>query len=85
MAFSSFMPLSTFFQFLFFHFKVLTSHYENAPDDRAAYFGFLLPVRWAVWAELLLIQLMLPNASFIGHLGRLTSNSSKIIIYLFSY
>ena len=50
--------------------QVLTTHYDHQPGERAAYAGFLLPVRWAVWAELLLIQLMVPNASFIGHLGR---------------
>ena len=50
--------------------QVLTTHYDHQPGERAAYAGFLVPVRWAVWAELLLIQLMVPNASFIGHLGR---------------
>ena len=49
---------------------MLTTHYDHGPGAREAYFGFLLPVRWAVWAELLIIQLMVPNASFIGHLGR---------------
>lgn len=57
------------FSGVLFAMKVLTTHYDLDPNERAAYFGFLLPVRWAVWAELLLIQLMVPNASFIGHLG----------------
>ncbi|XP_033215006.1 rhomboid-related protein 4-like isoform X2 [Belonocnema kinseyi] len=31
--------------------------------------GFRIPSKFAVWAELILIHLMVPNASFIGHLG----------------
>ena len=31
--------------------------------------GFHVPSKFAVWAELVLIHLLVPNASFVGHLG----------------
>ncbi|XP_057330300.1 rhomboid-related protein 4-like [Microplitis mediator] len=31
--------------------------------------GFRVPSKFAVWAELVLIHLLVPNASFVGHLG----------------
>ncbi|XP_011861279.1 PREDICTED: rhomboid-related protein 4-like [Vollenhovia emeryi] len=31
--------------------------------------GFIVPSKLAVWLELLLIHLLVPNSSFIGHLG----------------
>ncbi|XP_058805593.1 rhomboid-related protein 4-like [Phymastichus coffea] len=31
--------------------------------------GFRVPSKFAVWAELFLIHLLVPNASFVGHLG----------------
>lgn len=31
--------------------------------------GFRVPSKFAVWAELILIHLLVPNASFVGHLG----------------
>ncbi|KAK0085320.1 hypothetical protein PV325_005430 [Microctonus aethiopoides] len=31
--------------------------------------GLRVPSRFAVWAELILIHLLVPNASFVGHLG----------------
>ena len=31
--------------------------------------GILLPTRYMAWAELLLIQLLVPNVSFVGHLS----------------
>ncbi|XP_051156344.1 rhomboid-related protein 4-like [Leptopilina boulardi] len=31
--------------------------------------GFRIPSKFAVWAELILIHLLVPNASFVGHLG----------------
>lgn len=31
--------------------------------------GFRVPSKFAVWAELVLIHLLVPNSSFIGHLG----------------
>nr|CAD7432320.1 unnamed protein product [Timema monikensis] len=31
--------------------------------------GVLLPVRYAAWAELVLIHILVPRASFMGHLA----------------
>ena len=33
------------------------------------YFGIRVSGKYAVWLELLAIQLMVPNASFVGHLA----------------
>jgi rhomboid domain-containing protein 1 len=30
--------------------------------------GIAVPTRWAAWVELVLISLVTPNASFLGHL-----------------
>lgn len=41
--------------------------------------GFNVPTRQAAWAELVLISLMSPNASFLGHL----CGTSLVILALF--
>ncbi|PKA54626.1 Uncharacterized protein AXF42_Ash000461 [Apostasia shenzhenica] len=42
----------------------------NAQSDDYTYMqGLLIPARYAAWAELILIQMFVPSASFIGHLG----------------
>ncbi|CAI5490839.1 unnamed protein product [Closterium sp. Naga37s-1] len=49
--------------------------------DSPAYssvYGFVLPTKYAAWAELLLIQLLVPEASFLGHLCGILSG----LIYL---
>ncbi|XP_023345943.1 rhomboid-related protein 4, partial [Eurytemora carolleeae] len=56
------------FSGVLFALKVLTSKYSSE-TDRESYFGFLVPIRYGVWLELLLIQVLVPNTSFIGHLG----------------
>ncbi|XP_072035090.1 rhomboid-related protein 4-like [Amphiura filiformis] len=55
------------FSGVFFTLKVLTSYYTPAHMQRI--FGFPVPSRWACWIELVLIQLLVPNASFTGHLA----------------
>ena len=55
------------FSGVIFALKVLTTHYWEQGHRR--YFGVRVPAKHAVWAELVLIQLMVPNASFIGHLS----------------
>jgi hypothetical protein len=48
-----------------FALKVLTS-YETPPGRE--FIGFLwVPTRYAAWFELVLIHLLVPNASFMGH------------------
>ncbi|KAL2338849.1 hypothetical protein Fmac_013295 [Flemingia macrophylla] len=42
----------------------------NSQSDSYAYVhGVVLPSRYAAWAELVLVQLLVPGVSFIGHLG----------------
>jgi rhomboid domain-containing protein 1 len=48
-----------------FALKVLTS-YETPPGRE--FVGFMwVPTRYAAWIELVLIHLLVPNASFMGH------------------
>ena len=48
--------------------KVLTTY--NLPSGVSMVMGvFPVPMRWACWTELVLIQLLFPNASFTGHLA----------------
>lgn len=61
--------------------------------------GFLVPVKYAAWAELLAINMLVPNSSFLGHLagivagliytktiiGRLVDNIIRNITGKFSF
>ena len=66
-------PLITntvFFSFMLgviFALKILTTHYT--PAGMQYVMGFPIPSRYACWAELVLIQLLVPRASFTGHLA----------------
>ncbi|EDO30242.1 predicted protein [Nematostella vectensis] len=56
------------FSGVIFALKVLTTY--ELPSGVSMVMGmFPIPVRYACWAELILIQLMVPNASFTGHLA----------------
>lgn len=55
------------FSGVIFALKVLTTHYWETGYRR--YFGMRVSAKYAVWLELLAIQLMVPNASFVGHLA----------------
>lgn len=51
----------------------------NAQSDNYTYVhGMILPARYAAWAELFLIQMLVPNVSFLGHLGGILAG----LIYL---
>lgn len=56
------------FSGVIFALKVLSTHYS--PRDSVRIMGFInVPSRWACWIELLIIQLIVPRASFTGHLA----------------
>ncbi|KAK7091037.1 hypothetical protein V1264_010754 [Littorina saxatilis] len=56
------------FSGVLFALKVVTTHY--APPGLHYVMGFIpVPSRWIYWVELLLIQMVTPNASFTGHLA----------------
>ncbi|XP_041353088.1 rhomboid-related protein 4-like [Gigantopelta aegis] len=56
------------FSGVLFAMKVLTTHYT--PSGLHYAFGFIpVPSRWIYWVELILISMVYPNASFIGHLS----------------
>jgi len=57
------------FSGVIFALKVLTHQYESGPDQWTYMRGLAVPARWAVWAELVIIHLLVPGASFIGHLA----------------
>ena len=56
------------FSGVIFALKVLTTHYWETGQYRR-YFGIRVSGKYAVWLELVAIQLMVPNASFVGHLA----------------
>lgn len=51
-----------------FALKVLTTTYTPVQNQRIMGL-FSVPSRWACWVELVLIQLIVPRASFTGHLA----------------
>lgn len=54
----------------------------NAMAPRDSYImGFRVPSRWAAWAELLLIQLMVPHASFAGHLCGILAGLAFVAVH----
>ena len=55
------------FSGVIFALKVLTTSYWESGHRR--YFGIRVPGKYAVWVELIAIQLMVPNTSFVGHLA----------------
>ena len=56
------------FSGVIFALKVLTTY--NLPSGGSVVMGmFPVPMRWACWAELVSIQLLIPNASFTGPLA----------------
>ncbi|CAG5124541.1 unnamed protein product [Candidula unifasciata] len=56
------------FSGVLFAIKVLTTHYS--PNEPTRLLGFIpVPSKHIYWAELLLIQMLVPNASFVGHLA----------------
>ncbi|RUS74613.1 hypothetical protein EGW08_017617 [Elysia chlorotica] len=56
------------FSGVLFAMKVLTNYYN--PGGRQYVLGFIpVPSKYIFWAELVLIQLVAPNASFVGHLA----------------
>lgn len=48
-------------------------------DSYAYVQGIMVPARYAAWAELVLIQMLVPGVSFLGHLGGILAG----ILYLY--
>lgn len=55
------------FSAVLFALKVIGICEERDRDREVG--GFRVPSKFAVWVELVLIHIMVPNASFVGHLG----------------
>ncbi|KAL6970634.1 Rhomboid-like protein 14, mitochondrial [Sarracenia purpurea var. burkii] len=50
----------------------------NSQSDYTSVHGLIVPARHAAWAELILIQMLVPGVSFLGHLGGILAG----ILYL---
>lgn len=62
------MTCAVGFSGVIFGLKVLVTHYSPSGTQYAM--GFIpVPSKYIFWAELVLIQLITPNASFVGHLA----------------
>jgi len=57
------------FSGVLFAIKVINNNQEDGGNTRSSYFGFLIPMKYAVWIELVVIQIVVPNSSFLGHLA----------------
>lgn len=57
------------FSGVIFALKVLTTHHDSNYAQNIMGIPIVLPARYAVWVELILIQIMIPNVSFFGHLA----------------
>ncbi|XP_069948206.1 rhomboid-related protein 4 isoform X3 [Cherax quadricarinatus] len=55
------------FSGVLFALKVLTTFFESGATHYVH--GFVVPAKYAVWAELIIIQIIVPKASFVGHLS----------------
>ncbi|GAB1597285.1 rhomboid-related protein 4-like [Argonauta hians] len=55
------------FSAVIFAIKVVLN-YQN-PQEQHSYAGFMIPFQYIHWLEVVMIQLMVPQASFIGHLS----------------
>ncbi|XP_071951762.1 rhomboid-related protein 4-like [Antedon mediterranea] len=56
------------FSGVLFALKVVTTHFM--PNYRQSIMGIIsVPSQWACWVELVLIQILVPRASFTGHLA----------------
>lgn len=57
------------FSGVLFAMKVLNIHFSRAEETPTSFFGFLVPMKHSVWLELVIIQVMVPNSSFMGQLA----------------
>ena len=55
----------------------------NASASRSTvlpFIGVVVPSRWATWIELLLIRVLVPGSSFVGHLGGILSGLTYLAL-----
>ena len=59
------------FSGVLFALKVLVNHYfsDQHQQGETTLFFDIIPKQAAIWMELLIIQLIVPKASFLGHLA----------------
>lgn len=67
------------FSGVIFALKVLTTHEE--PYIRAMLLGVEIPGKYAAWVELIVIHMLVPNSSFMGHFAGILAG----IIYCKSF
>lgn len=57
------------FSGVIFALKVLTTYHNRSTAHHIMGIPIVVPARYAVWVELLVIQILVPNVSFFGHLA----------------
>lgn len=57
------------FSGVIFALKVLTTHHDRNYMSQVMGIPIVVPAKYAVWVELVMIQLFVPNVSFFGHLA----------------
>lgn len=65
------------FSGVLFALKALTTHYEGSAFHYVH--GIKVPSKYAVWAELFVIHILVPRSSFIGHLAGILVGSAYIL------
>mmetsp|Transcript_10668 Transcript_10668/g.21004 ORF Transcript_10668/g.21004 Transcript_10668/m.21004 type:complete len:306 (-) Transcript_10668:179-1096(-) len=66
-ALDDWMTCSLGFSGVLFALKVIATYDLQDPNQDAYFYGIRLPSKHLVWVEILLIQAMMPGASFLGH------------------
>ena len=70
------------FSGVLFALKVLVNHFHaDSHSATTNTFGFDIPRKAAIWTELIIIQLLVPKASFLGHLAGILAG----LVYLHGF
>lgn len=51
---------------------------SESPNTTSIY-GFHVPTKYAAWLELVLIHVLVPNASFLGHLCGIVAGTKAML------
>ncbi|KAK9804862.1 hypothetical protein WJX72_008960 [[Myrmecia] bisecta] len=77
-AYTYFNTCAVGFSGVLFAMKVVLSHQSSG---WSSIYGIPLPNKYVTWAELVLIQLVTPNASFLGHLAGILAGLLHVALF----